>query len=247
LGQRWVQAELCADIERFHEILHLLTTWQVLHSLRYGSSKPLDEPVGESGVDKPLIGILYLWWHFLLDREAAFGVLGDALGITDEHVDDALGVTDIFDVLVQWQWARGTEDFDFGPDFLAGGEGASLLVWPGDKQDRTYVDVFVNEHSAGELDVLAGVGGCGLDSDGPGWHAEFDCVVPVVDSLAAGKPVDRRWCICAGENDEWEHCAMEQLGDIDGHARVMAAQPDADIARVQVVVHVMVIPEEFNV
>jgi hypothetical protein len=40
---------------------------------------------------------------------------------------------------------------------------------------------------------------------------------------------------------------MEQLGDTDGHARIMASQPDADIARMQVVVHVVVVPEEFNV
>jgi hypothetical protein len=53
-----------------------------------------------------------------------------------------------------------------------------------------------------------------------------------VDGFAAGKSVDRRWCICAGKHDEWEHRAMEQLGDVDGDARVTAPQPYADIARV---------------
>lgn len=78
-----------------------------------------NEPVGESCVDEPLICGLHLRWHLLLDCKAAFGVLGDALGVPHEHVDDALGM------------------------FLAGGEGAPLLIWTGNEENRFHVHSLV--------------------------------------------------------------------------------------------------------
>lgn len=69
-------------------------------------STSLDEPVDESGVDKPLIEVLHLRRPLLCDRE-----------------------------------------------------GASLLIRPGNKKDRSYIHAFVGEYPTDELDVLAGAGG----------------------------------------------------------------------------------------
>lgn len=67
--------------------------------------------------------------------EAAFGVDGDALGIADQHVDDAVHVADALDVLVQRQRPRSADDVDLRPELLAGRVRATLLVRPRDEHD----------------------------------------------------------------------------------------------------------------
>lgn len=80
-----------------------------------------------------------------MDREAAFGVFGDALGIADEHVDDAVNIADAGDVVVEWQRARCTDDVYPWPQFLAGRIGSALLIGPGDERSRVDRDAFVGE------------------------------------------------------------------------------------------------------
>jgi hypothetical protein len=41
----------------------------------------------------------------LFDGDAEAGVLGDALGVADEHVDDAVDVANGVDVFIEWQWS----------------------------------------------------------------------------------------------------------------------------------------------
>lgn len=56
---------------------------------------------GEAGLDESLIGDTYLVGHVLWDGEALFGVDLDALGVADEHVDDAVDVVDHCDVAIK--------------------------------------------------------------------------------------------------------------------------------------------------
>jgi hypothetical protein len=96
-------------------------------------------------------------------------------------------------------------------------------------------------------EVLAGVGGVGLDADHLGRYAEGDGVLAVVDGLAAREPFDGGGCVGAGEHDVREQALLVQLGGVGGDAEVVAAQADADLAGPQLVVHVVVGPQGLDV
>jgi hypothetical protein len=75
----------------------------------------------------------------------------------------------------------------------------SLLVWARHQRGRANLTPFGFEELAGQCDVLAGVGGCGLDEDGVGRYAVFYRVLAVVDGFASRKPVNGGGRVCAGE------------------------------------------------
>ena len=65
-----------------------------------------DQPLRVTVSDEPLVRRLNLLGHRLRDREAQVGEQADPLGITDDHVDDAVCVTDRCDVVIQGQLNR---------------------------------------------------------------------------------------------------------------------------------------------
>lgn len=69
----------------------------------------------------------------------------------------------------------------------------------------------------------------------------------VVDSFAAREAFDGRRCVRPGEYDLGEHALVVELGGVGGDAEVVAAESDAEVDLAQVVVHLVEVPERFDV
>jgi hypothetical protein len=146
-----------------------------------------DQAGGVAAVDEPLVSLSYVVGHRLGDRVPALGVELDALGVADQHVDDAVGIADGGDVVIERGRDGLADHLDVGPDLAAGGVGASLLVGAGDQHDRAWRDAAVGQQLPAADQVLGGVGGGRFDEDGLVGYAERPCVVAVVHRFAAGE------------------------------------------------------------
>jgi hypothetical protein len=89
-----------------------------------GSQRISDQAAGESGIDQTLVRPDDLGRHVLLNGVTAIGVFGDALGVADEHGDDAVDVSDAIDVVLQREPGKRAGDVDVGPELRARGVGA---------------------------------------------------------------------------------------------------------------------------
>jgi hypothetical protein len=104
-----------------------------------------------------------------------------------------------------------------------------------------------SQKSTRVLDVLPGIGRVRFDEDRVGWYFEPDRFLAVMDGLASWESIDGCRSVGAGEDQARVHALVVQVGRVDSHARVVAAESNADIARPDLVMHVVVVPEHLDI
>ena len=97
---------------------------------------------------------------------------------------------------------------------------------------------------AGELDVLPGVNGTRFNDDRVLGDTERHRVLGVVNGLAAREAGRRRRAVPAREHQHGEQADVVQVRGERRDSEVVAAQPDTRRARAELMVHLMVVPDE---
>ncbi|GLY31434.1 hypothetical protein Kisp02_47990 [Kineosporia sp. NBRC 101731] len=69
-------------------------------------------------------------------------------------------------------------------------------------------------------------------------------MLPIVDRLTPGEPLDCRRCVGAGEHDERDGAGQIELSGAGGHTQIVAPESDADVGGFQDVVEVVVVPQD---
>lgn len=100
------------------------------------------------------------------------------------------------------------------------------------------------EDLAGEGDVLPGVPRFGLQQDRGRRDAEADGVLTEMDCLATREHVGGGRAVAAGENQGGEEACAVQVDGMGGDTEVVAAQADCHVDGTQLVVHLVVVPDQ---
>lgn len=182
--------------------------------------------------------------NVLVDSETQLRVLDHPLEVADEHVEDEFLVADALEVVVKLQRLARTDDLDSGPQLAGGGEGAPLHVGLGDEQDRLGDDPGGGQHVARQGDVLAGVPGVWFQQDRGVRDAELACVLAEVHSLPAGEHRSSSRAVTARENQGREEPGAIKLSAERRDAEVVASQADRRTGGPDVVVHLVVVPDQ---